>query len=220
MADEKTTVKKSLSYEDITRKNYKVFDFEGDWKRHQGVLECAGSILIYGDSGHGKTTYAMAAAKELTQFEKVFYNTAEEGMRLSFKRSLMLNNMKSVKSKITFQKETYDEMVLRLRRKRQPKVVFVDSVQYCFRGKRVTDYYKLIEEFNNTLFVFISHIDKVGSPKGTVAQEIYWDCQNRILVKDFKAHIEKSRCGGDEVEPFVINEERAAARELKLLRKS
>ncbi|WP_242025163.1 AAA family ATPase, partial [Tenacibaculum piscium] len=130
----------------------------GEWLRHQGVVEQSGSILIYGDSGHGKTTYAMQFMKELTKSGKVLYNTAEEGMRMSFMRSLRLNNMKVVSSKFTFQKEKYDDMVLRLRRKRQPKIVIVDSVQYVFRGKKAADYFNLIEEFDTTLFIFISHV--------------------------------------------------------------
>lgn len=218
---EEVKVKKFLSYEDITRRNYKTFSFKNpEWARHQGIIECSGSIFIMGDSGHGKTTYCLDFVHQLTDFEKVYYDTAEEGMRNSFKRALLLNNMKKVKSSVFFQKERYDELVKRLRRKRQPKVVFIDSVQYVFRGKRVQHYFDLIEEFNDTLFVFISHVDKSYNPKGSVAEEIYWDCQNRVVIKDFKATIDKSRCGGDEIKPYIINQERAAARELKLLRKS
>ena len=221
MKVDKPTIKKFLSHEDITRKNYKAFVFENpEWARHQGLIECSGSIFLMGDSGHGKTTYALEYAKQLTAHGKVYYNSAEEGLTLSFKRSLELNNMKSVKTKMQYQKESYNDMVKRLRRKRQPKVVFVDSVQYVFRGKRVQDYFHLVEEFKDTLFIFLSHVDKSGNPKGTVAEEIYWDCQNRVLIKDFKAHVVKSRCGADEVTPYIINEERAAARELKLIRNS
>ncbi|MCD8412763.1 AAA family ATPase [Tenacibaculum finnmarkense] len=211
-------VKKAYSYDDIAKKNFKTIALTGEWLRHQGVVEQSGSILIYGDSGHGKTTYAMRFMKELTKSGKVLYNTAEEGMRMSFMRSLRLNNMKVVSSKFTFQKEKYDDMVLRLRRKRQPKIVIVDSVQYVFRGKKAADYFNLIEEFDTTLFIFISHVSK-GHPEGAVANEIYWDCQNRILIQDFKAIIEKSRCGADEITPLIINQERADARDLKLLKK-
>ncbi|MBE7687384.1 AAA family ATPase [Tenacibaculum finnmarkense genomovar ulcerans] len=211
-------VKKAYSYDDIAKKNFKTIALTGEWLRHQGVVEQSGSILIYGDSGHGKTTYAMRFMKELTKSGKVFYNTAEEGMRKSFMRSLRLNNMKVVSSKFTFQKEKYDDMVLRLRRKRQPKIVIVDSVQYVFRGKKAADYFNLIEEFDTTLFIFISHVSK-GHPEGAVANEIYWDCQNRILIEDFKAIVEKSRCGADEITPLIVNEQKARDREFEISRK-
>ena len=145
------------------------------------------------------------------------YNSAEEGIRLSFQRSLKLNNMKSVKSKFKYSKDSYNELFARLSQKRQPKIVVIDSVQYFFRGKKVSDYYKLIETFTDTLFIFLSHVSK-GMPKGAVANEIYWDCQNRVLIQDFKAHIQKSRCGADEVAPYIINQKKADEREVKLVK--
>lgn len=208
-------VKKAYSYADIDKRNFKTIEIEDEWLSHWGEVERAGSILIYGKSGHGKTTYTMQAMKAICKSERVHYNSAEEGIRMSFRRSLRLNNMKSVQSKFTFSKEKYDDMVLRLRKNRQPKVVIVDSVQYCFKGKKDSDYYDLIEEFDSTLFIFISHIAK-GEPKGAVADAIKWDCQNVILVEDFKAIVQKSRCGGDESTPYIINKEKAEEREFKL----
>ncbi len=211
-------VKRAYSYTDIERKEFDIFPFSGEWLRHLGEVEHSGSILIMGDSGHGKTTYALQLMKALCGFEKVFYNSAEEGMRASFRRTLNLNGLKSVSSQYVFQSEGYDDMVKRLRRKRQPKVVFIDSVQYCFRGKKREDYHRMIEMFPKTLFVGISHY-KNGKVKGAVADEFYWDCQNRILVQDFKAYIDKSRTGGDELTPYIISKAKAEERELKLLKR-
>ncbi|MDB0602613.1 ATP-binding protein [Tenacibaculum maritimum] len=212
------TVKKAYSYADIEKKVFKLIRLNGDWKRHLGKMERSGSVLVFGGSGHGKTTYALKLAKEICEVEKVLYNTAEEGIRASWQRSLRLNNIKAVKSKFLFVKESYDEFIIRLSRKRQPKVAVIDSVQYFFRGKRIADYFTLIEAFPDTLFIFLSHI-KGGEPKGTIAEEILWDCQNRILIENFKAYVIKSRCGGDEKEPLIINREKAEERELKLLKR-
>jgi len=57
-----------------------------------------------------------------------------------------------------------------------------------------------------------------GMPKGAVAEEFYWFCQDRILVKDFKAYIDKTRTGGNELEPYIISESKAGERELKMIR--
>lgn len=189
-----------------------------EWQQHLGDVERSGSLFVMGDSGHGKTTYALKKSKAICTGEKVLYNTAEEGIRASFQRSLQLNNMNAVRSKFKFVKESYDELFERLQMKRQPKVVVIDSVQYFFRRKKVADYYKLIETFTDTLFIWLSHVSK-GQPKGAIANEIYWDCQNRILIEDFKAHVVKSRCGGDEVNPYIIVKHKAEQRELKLLKK-
>lgn len=211
------TVKKAYSVADIEKRSFKIVQLKGEWQRHLGEMERSGSVLILGDSGHGKTTYALKKSKAICNSEKVLYNTAEEGIRASWQRSVELNNMKSVKGKFRYVKDSYEELFERLKMKRQPKVVIIDSVQYFFRGKKVKDYFKLIETYNDTLFIFLSHVTK-GMPKGAIANEIYWDCQNRIIIKDFKAYIDKSRCGGDEVEPLIINKQKADERELKLLK--
>ncbi len=211
-------IKKAWSHADIDKRKFKMLPLEGEWLRHLGEMERSGSIIIMGDSGHGKTTYTLKMAKALCQTQRVLYNSAEEGVRASFRRSLHLNNMKSVERKMTYIKEDYDTLFKRLQRKRQPKVVIIDSIQYCFRGKKINDYYKLIETFSDTLFIGISHISK-GMPKGVVANEFYWDCQNRVFVEHFKAHVQKSRCGGDEVTPYIIHEQKAQEREIKLLQK-
>ncbi|MBB4117897.1 hypothetical protein GGR32_000169 [Mesonia hippocampi] len=213
-----SNIPRAYSYTDIERKEFDVLPFTGIWKDHQGEPERAGSIIIYGGSGHGKTTYGLQFMKYLCGFEKVFYNTPEEGMKASFRRNLKLNGLQYISDKYNFQSEFYDDMVKRLSQKRQPKIVFVDSVQYCFRGKRDTHYFDLIEKFPNTLFVWISQMQK-NAPKGSVADAIMWDAQNVIRVQDFKAYIEKTRCGGNETMPYVISQEKANERELKLLKK-
>lgn len=210
-------LEKAYNYSDIENRKFTMLELEHEWKRHLGEMERSGSVIIMGDSGDGKTTYALQMTKAISPIERVLYNSAEEGIRASFKRSLLLNNMKVVKSRFKYVSEGYDELFARLKMKRQPKVVIIDSAQYFFRGKSVKDYFDLIETYADTLFIFISHIKK-GMPKGAVAEEIYWDCQNRIIVSDFKAYIDKSRCGGDETTPYIISQEKADERELKLLK--
>jgi len=100
----------------------------------------------------------------------------------------------------------------------QPKIVFIDSIQECFDGKPASLYNKLIETFPNTLFIGISQTDSKGNPKGAVANKFYWLSQNRIFVKDFRAYIEKTRTGANELEPYLISAEKAQERDFKLLK--
>ncbi len=215
---EQIKIPRAYGYEDIKRRSFDMLPLAGEWLHHLGEMERTGSVLIKGDSGHGKTAYAMQLMKALCHIEKVFYNSVEEGMKASFKRSLELNGLKAVSNKYVFQSERYDDMMSRLSRKRQPKIVFIDSIQYCFRGKRKDAYHKMLEQCPNTLFIGISHIKK-GAVVGAVADEFYWDCQNRIHIEDFRAYVEKSRCGGDELTPYIISQQKADERELKLLKK-
>ncbi|MDO5608891.1 MAG: AAA family ATPase [Capnocytophaga sp.] len=212
-------IPRAYTHEDIERRTFDVLAFTDEWLRHLGDnVERSGSILIYGGSGHGKTTYALQLMKQLCNFGKVLYDSVEEGMKASFKRSLDINNIKSVSAKYVFQSEPLDELTARLSRKRQPKIVVIDSVQYCFRGKNSKDYFDFVGKFPDTLFVWVSQMQK-GSPKGAVADDIKYDAQLVIHVKDFKAYVEKSRTGADESVPYVISQEKAAEREVNLTRK-
>ncbi|WP_297980328.1 AAA family ATPase, partial [uncultured Capnocytophaga sp.] len=189
MTDKKVTIPRAYTYEDLARKKYKTLPLKGVWKEHLGDIERSGSILIYGDSGHGKTTYALQLMRELCQGEKVLYNSLEECGSLSLLTNLERTGLKQYKNKYLVCGEPLDNLIQRLSRPQQPKIVFIDSVQACFRGKKTEDYHNLILQFPQTLFIGISQISK-GMPKGAVAEEFYWFCQNRVLVKDFKAYID------------------------------
>ena len=217
MINNKTTIPRAYTYEDLARKKYKTLPLKGVWKEHLGDIERSGSILIYGDSGHGKTTYALQLMRELCQGEKVLYNSLEECGSLSLFTNLERAGLKQYKNKYLVCGEPLDNLIQRLSRPQQPKIVFIDSVQACFRGKKTEDYHNLILQFPQTLFIGISQISK-GMPKGAVAEEFYWFCQNRVLVKDFKAYIDKTRTGGNELEPYIISESKAGERELKMIR--
>lgn len=208
-------VKKAYSYADIEKRKFKTLQFSGKWLDHIGNPELSGSWTIHGYSGDGKTSYEMQLAKYLCSFQRVHINTLEEGMRESFKRALLRNNMKSVKTKFTFQSETYDELCTRLSRKRQPKIIFIDSLQYFFRRKNLDDYFALLKRFPNTLFIFIAHSLKGGQIKGSIAEDILYHSDVKIYVKDFLAEVLTSRYGGSS--PYVIWEKGHNDRQLKLI---
>ena len=155
--------------------------------------------------------------RELCQGEKVLYNSLEECGSLSLLTNLERTGLKKYKNKYLVCGEPLDKLVQRLSRPQQPKIVFIDSVQACFRGQKAAAYHELIRQFPQTLFIGISQMSK-GMPKGVVAEEFYWFCQDRILVKDFKAYIDKTRTGGNELEPYIISESKAGERELKMIR--
>lgn len=212
---EKPKVKKAYSYGDIQKRNFKTLNLTGEWLEHIGKPERSGSWVAYGYSGNGKTSYEMQLAKMLCGHEKVHINTLEEGMRQSFKDALNRNNMASVKNRFTFQSETYDELWKRLDRKRQPKIVFIDSLQYFFRRKRLDHYFELLEYFNDTLFIFMAHSLKGGQIKGSIAEDILYHSDCKLYIKDFVCEVQTSRYGGSK--PFVIYEEGAKQRQVKLL---
>ena len=87
-------VKRAYSYEDINRIIFKTIEINEEWKPHLGEPQLGHSHwLIFGDSGHGKTSYVLQIVKMLCQnSQRVHYNTAEEGLKKSFKMALKRNN--------------------------------------------------------------------------------------------------------------------------------
>ena len=215
---EKAVIPRAYTYEDLARKKYKTLPLSEPWHTHLGEIERAGSILIYGDSGHGKTTYALQLMKELCKYEKVLYNSLEECGSKSLLDNLDRYGLKQYRNRYTVQKERIEELIQRLNRPQQPKIVFIDSVQECFREKKANIYNQLIEQFPTTLFIGISQVDRKGNPKGAIADKFYWLSQDRVYIQNFEAYINKTRTGGNILEPLVISQSEKEKRELKMIR--
>ncbi|KAB8151779.1 ATP-dependent serine protease [Kordia sp. TARA_039_SRF] len=195
-----TRLKRAYTVTDFERAEFEIMPFEGKFQESFGCPEMTGSWIIYAESFNGKTSFTLQLVKYLTQFGDVIYNTLEEGFRASFKKALREANMKEVKSKFkVLSKEPIADLRIRLKRKRSAKICVIDSVQYSdLRNKN--DYKRLINEFPNKLFIFISHaVGKI--PKGALAQAILFDADLKIYVEGFKAFPESRHGGG---KPFII----------------
>lgn len=209
-------VKKAYSYGDIDKINFKSIKCDADWKPHLGEPQLGNSHwLIYGPPGHGKTSYVLQIVKQLCENHKVHYNTLEEGMKKSFKLALKRNNMNAA-SGFNYQSETRSELVARLSRKRQPKIVVIDSVQYFFRGLQSKHYFEFINQFTDTTFIWISGAEG-KKPKGKIADDIYYDSDIVINVEHFMATVLKNRF--EAYEPRVIWQKGFDDQQLKLLNK-
>ncbi|BFO64090.1 hypothetical protein [Chryseobacterium sp. KCF3-3] len=202
----------AYSYSDIAKMKFNTLPFEGDWKELIGTPEVAGSWIIWGKSGNGKTRFALQLAKYLAGFQKVYYNSLEEGLKLSFKNALEANNIKSVGSKFCFHKEKLQQMRARLDKDRSPNIVIIDSLQH-FRIKE-SDYYSLLEDYPKKLFIFISHAQGT-EPKGELADEIRYNSDVKIRVHQFVASpVENTRYGGNK--PYIIWDEGMRNAQIKL----
>ncbi|HBX44451.1 MAG TPA: hypothetical protein DEG28_00960 [Porphyromonadaceae bacterium] len=192
-------LKRALSVSDIQSYKPTVLDFEGEWLASFGRPELTGAWLMWGPSFSGKTRMALQLAKYLARFERVAYNSLEEGLSMSMQEAIISVGMAEVsRNFILLDKEPISELKERLRRRKSPRVVIIDSVQYT--GLTYSDYVSLKEEFRNKLFVFISHADG-REPKGNVAKSIRYDAFVKISVRGYAAEI-MSRFGGGE--KFII----------------
>lgn len=205
MANPKKT-KRALSVADVLNYCPSTIPFEGKWRDAIGLPELKGAWIVSGDSGEGKTSFAMQLGKYFASLGlRTAYDSIEEGMSGSIQEAYIRAGMGEVSGKfLLLDKEPVPELRGRLRKRRAPEVIFIDSVQYT--GLTAREYKALVDEFENKLFVFISHADG-NQPKGALAQAIYYDAFVCIKVKGFKAFTTKSRYGGNG--EIIISEQKA-----------
>ncbi len=203
--------KRALGVTEFLSKKFIELSFEDIWLRAMGKPERNFKAIIFGKPKNGKTEFCIMFAKYLTKFGKVLYNSFEQGHSKSLQDAFVRQDMHQVKGNIIItHKEKYDEMFKRLKRKKSPGIVFIDSVQYI---KMTGDQWKeLIENFPRKIFIVISHATG-DEPKGTSAEAIQYDVDISILVKGFKAHCQGRFGGGDDIVIWEEGHRRFMARQ-------
>lgn len=199
-------LKRAISVDQLTKKKFKTMRFDGAFAQSVGeVVERSGSWIIYGDSGHGKTSFSLMLAKYLTKFGRVAYNTIEEGARLTFQGAIIRQKITDNQAKnFSILSEGIDELKLRLQKQKSPDFIIIDSLQYTYLTKK--QYKELIDEFPTKLFIWISHADG-KKPSGKLARDVEYHADVKMRVEGFKV-LMKSRYGG--IEDFIISKERSS----------
>ena len=193
---------RAASVDQVLRTRFKVLPFEGEWKDAIGCPELTGSWIIWGNSGNGKTRFALQLCKYLCQFGRVAYDSLEEGVSVSLVKAIKETHMMEVRRKfVVLDKEPIDQLTERLERPKSPDIVCVDSLQYT--GMSYEQYKALKERFPKKLFIWISHADGT-LPEGRVAKKVRFDSNVKVFVQAYRAE-PVSRYGGGK--PYIIWEE-------------
>lgn len=204
---------RAISNQNVLAARFETAEFTGAWLASFGRPELRGTWIIWGDSGSGKTTFTLMLCKYLANFGRVAYDSLEQGLSLSLQRAWERVGMIEAGSNvILLNKEDLPEMTARLRKRKSPEIIIIDSLQY------LTKFYmqqlkELKAEFPDKLFIFISQADKAGKdPDGHIAKKIRYDADIKIKVEGFKAFVttryedpERGEGGAD----FVIWEQGA-----------
>lgn len=198
-------MKKALSITDIYRKEYDTLPFEGNWFSAFSKPESTGTWLIWGNSGNGKSTFAMQLCGELCKFGKVLYNSLEEGTSLTFR-----NKLESLKNEVELGKinivcEDMTALSERLTRRRSANFVIIDSFQYS--GMTYREYLDFKTKHKNKLLIFVSHAEG-RNPAGRSAKSVMFDASLKIWVEGYKA-FSKGRFIGENGGVFTIWKEGA-----------
>lgn len=181
---------RAYSNRSVLAKRFKVADFEGAWLDSIGRPELRGVWHVYGDSGHGKTTFCLQLAKYLAGFGRVLYNSLEQGLSRSMQRAWQDAGMAEAGSRVRLlDRMPMAELIELLCKRQSPEIVIIDSSHY-WRRLRMTDVDYLRAKFRKKLFIFISHKERGSNePKGQVAKDIKFDADVKVFVEGFRAMI-------------------------------
>jgi hypothetical protein len=208
----------------VMQKRHDIMNYTPEFRGILGTIPRNVTITIYGDSGHGKTEFAMRMVRALClSGVYVDWISYEQGFGLDMQQLLQRNDMLSVGSYFSItdpdHKKNPDTTYLadldnKIGKRGSADVFAIDSVQYM--SITIADWLWLKKRHPKKGFIFISH--KKGTlPDGVTAVKIGRDSLVRLLVKNYIAYPEKNRCGGKE--NYIIWEERARLLEPKLFEK-
>lgn len=164
---------------------YDTLDFEGAWRDAFGTPESRGVWIIWGNSGNGKTSFALKLCKELCRFGRVAYDSLEEGACLTMQNAIRREGMMEVNRRfLLIDNENMEQLSLRLKRQKSPDFVVIDSFQYTQMTYK--QYITFKEKHKSKLLIFISHAKGV-LPYGSAARSVMYDASLKIYVEGFRA---------------------------------
>lgn len=196
---------RAVSVHQLMQTKYDMVKLDGMWANLIGPeIELKGGVFIWGDSGFGKTRFSLNLAKYLSQFERVLYNSMEEGNSATQQIAWQEAQMVDVKGRVhLLDNEPIDELQVRLAKRTCQRICIIDSFQYS--GLSYTDWRTMKDKNRNKLFIFLSHADG-RRPQGRTADRVRYDCGIKIFINGFVAY-PRSRYGGNI--PMVLWEEGA-----------
>lgn len=177
-------IKRPLTPQQVIAMKKTFVDFSGAFFDAFGNPEGVGTWFIWANSGNGKSSFLMQLIKELGKYERVLFNSREEGTSASVQASMSRNSMVDLGRNLHIVNEDIDDMTERLRRRKSPRIVVIDSIQYMtldFEG-----YQRLVEEFPKKLFIIVSQA-RGRKPDGRVATKIQYDSVMKIWVEGYRA---------------------------------
>ena len=191
---------RAIGVKAFIEKSFHTFAFEGEWLDSFGEPEKNFKMIIYGESGHGKTEFNVKFAKYLTTFGKVLYISYEQGISKSLQDSIVRNNMDDVRAgKVMFTSGGLFSEVLDYIKKSKSRIVIIDSLDYM---KLTVEQFKILTKtYPKKAFIIIAWA-KNGTPKSQHAKDIEFMVDIKSFVENFTITLPRSRFGGNK--PFVI----------------
>ena len=206
---------KTVGTDQLLAMKFERLPLSDEWYPIMGRLAHTFMIIIYGESGEGKTEFCIRFAKELAnhgRVEWVGYETAHDG---DIQDAVARNNMRGIPitwtdpfAKLAPNVSLYDALCQKMAKKKSAKYWFIDSIDATgFTESQIMDLRK--KAGKNKGLVFIAHA-KGKVPEKAVSKKVEFYGQVGIYVKHYIAYPEKNRYGGRT--PYVIWKEEAMKR--------
>lgn len=191
-----------LGLKQLLQKKYHFLDnLPEDITASFGRLTDNFTMLVWGISGNGKSNFIMQFMKVIMFYGKVLYIALEEGFEATTQFTADRNLTQELHSgRIEFADHnmTYDALIEKLKKKKSPRFIIIDSIQYW--NITYEQYKRLKEIFKRKTFIFISHASgKI--PDGKVADKIRYDAGIKVRLEGFIGFI-ICRYGGNK--PFIV----------------
>ncbi|MDD7438599.1 MAG: hypothetical protein PUK66_07205 [Bacteroidales bacterium] len=177
--------KQALSVSQLLAQKKTTLDLTDEMRLAFGEPEAVGTWIIWGQSGNGKTTFALQLAKALTLNGRVLYNSLEEGTSLSLMNAAERVKLSEVGNKVQFICEDIPSLLERLKKRRSPRIVFIDSLQYTQMTYK--SYIEFKEALPNHLLIFVSHA-RGKQPDERIGLKVKYDAMLKIWVEGYRAH--------------------------------
>lgn len=156
------------------------------WVKAFSNPSACGMWFVFGNSANGKSNFCMQLAKELARKLKVLYVPLEEEYTSTFQKLVKQAGLFEVKSNVVFiRKASPASLNEKLKKRRSPKVIIVDSVQSFTR--KYAEIEKLVNDHPDKLFIFISQVEG-KKERGSCATDVRFYASQKIWIEGFIAH--------------------------------
>lgn len=194
-------MKRAATSLQILNTTFEELPFEGIWEELFGKPELSGCWIVWGESANGKTAFVLQLAKYLSVWARVAMDSLEEGISKSLRDAIKREEMISTQGRfIILDKESIPDLEKRLQKRKSPRIVIIDSIQYAGLNKITAK--DLVDRFPRHLFIFTSHASG-KYPDGRTANAIRYHAHVKIRIEGFRAFVQ-SRYGGDKEKFYDI----------------
>jgi len=196
---------------EITSKEYKAIPLKAEYHQFLGRFSQAGSILMSGSPGGGKSTLALQLLADMLRHGNALYIPAEEGAD-SFTTQEKIKRLSIPEEICLAEWEGFEKLKDDIR-DHSIRYVCLDSITYIDKNLSEFDDFRLWCKGRDVVLIVIAHSTKSGSYKGSSDLEhmvdtyiwVYPDSDDRKFAKT-----KKNRFGPcpKEIEIFMEAEER------------